>query len=195
MTFKNYIAGPVTINRPWPSHLTSRSLTLSIGKISTLAALSSSEHCCEAKWCDVKTPGKLRGTGQTKGVIIGQISQVSAIMLTNKVIVISFCIHLRTSCFNQLGSCGMHGAKIYTKRKSLNLSVQNFMTWYYAVSGAPHWLLGLGRPLTLPSCKEGQTAQRAWLLAFPPTPAPSAILQHAQFPEKNYISQQQKKGF
>lgn len=181
MTFKNYIVGIVTMNRPWPSHLTSRSLTLSIGKISILAALSSSEHCCETKWGDVKTPGKLWSTEQTNGIIIGQISQVSDIMLTNKAIVTSFCIHLRTSCFNQLGSCGMHGAKIYTKRKSLNLSFQNLMTWYYAVSGAPHCLLGLRRPLTLPYCKEGQTAQRAWLLAFPPTPAPSVILQHAQF--------------
>lgn len=144
----------------------------------------------------LKTPGKLWSTEQTNGIIIGQIPQVSDIMLTNKVTVISFCIHLRTSCFNQLDSCGMRGAKIYTKRKSLNLSFQSFMTWCDAVSGAPHCLLGLRRPLTLPHCKEGQTAQRAWRLALPPSPAPSAILQHAvPLKELHLTTAKKKKEF
>lgn len=125
------------MNRPWPSHLTSLSLTLPIGKISILAALSRSERCWETERRDVKAPGKLWSTEQTNGIIRGPISQVSDTMLTNKVLVISFCIHLRISCCSQLDSCGMIGAKIYTKRKSLNLSFQNFMTWYYAEWGTP----------------------------------------------------------
>lgn len=142
------------MNRPWPSHLTSLSLALSIGKISVLAALSPSEHCCETKRCDVKSTWQTMKHWTNKWYYHSLTSQVSDIMLTNKVTVISFGIHLSKSYFSQLDSCGMIGAKIYTKRKSLNLSFRNSMIWYYAVSGAPHCLLGLRRLWRGADCSE-----------------------------------------
>lgn len=134
------------MNRSWTSHLTSLSLALSIGKIS--------EHCCETKRRDVKSTWQTMKHWTNKWYYHSLISQVSDIMLTNKVIVISFCIHWSMSYFSQLDSCGIIGAKTYTKRKSLNLSFQNLMTWYYAVSGAPHCLLGLRRLWRGADCSE-----------------------------------------
>lgn len=72
----------------------------------------------------------------------------------------SFCIHLKTPSFNPLDSCGMNGAKIYAKRKFLNLINQNCIKWF-AVSGEPTACLGSGYLLTVPYDR-GSRLLRCW---------------------------------
>lgn len=52
---------------------------------------------------------------------LAKIAQFSDLLI-DKVISNSFCIHLKVPSFNQLDRCGMNGANVYAKRKSLKLS-------------------------------------------------------------------------
>lgn len=70
----------------------------------------------------------------------------------------SFCIHLKTPCFNALGSCGLNGRKSYAKRKSLILLKQN-CTQQFAVGGETHCLLRLRLPVDTSLPHREQTSQ------------------------------------
>ena len=99
----------------------------------------------------------------------------------------SFCIHLKTPCFNALGSCGLNGGKSYAKRKSLILLKQN-CTQQFAVGGETHCLLRLRLPVDTSLPHREQTSQRPWRLAFPPSPQGHHLLSWARHSSRKELS-------